>query len=75
MAHFSCFAGARALSEFRQTRLLQVLQAIDPNLLEVHGRYVHFVNSNGALTQEDADRVAALLHYGDPASTPGGRGN
>lgn len=74
MAHFSCFAGARALSAFRQTRLLDVLQAIDSNLVEVHGRYVHFVNSAAPLTQEENDRIAALLHYGDPATQAEGRG-
>jgi len=75
MAHFSCFTGARALSEFRQTRLLQVLQAIDPNLVEVHGRYVHFVNSSTVLTAEDSARVEALLEYGDPATVQDSRGS
>jgi len=75
MAYFSSFPGARALSEFRQTRLLQVLQAIDPNLVDVQARYVHFVNSTTPLTPDDSARVEALLEYGDPAGELSGRGN
>ena len=75
MAHFSSFPGACALSEFRQTRLLQALQAIDPNLVEVHARYVHLVNSTTPLTPDDTARVAALLEYGDPATVVSGKGS
>ena len=67
MAHFSCLAGASALSEFRQTRLLQTLQAIDSNISEISGRFVHFVNSAEPLSTETTTRIADLLHYGDPA--------
>ncbi len=67
MAHFSCLAGASALSEFRQTRLLQTLQAIDSNISEISGRFVHFVNSAEPLSTETTTRIAELLHYGDPA--------
>ena len=45
MAHFSCFPGASALSDFRQARLLETLARIDSNIIGVRGQYLHFVNS------------------------------
>ncbi|GAB3628724.1 phosphoribosylformylglycinamidine synthase [Pandoraea terrae] len=67
MTQIACFAGALALSEFRQQRLLQTLQAIDASIVRIDARYVHFVASAEALSREDTDRVAGLLTYGEPA--------
>src|SRR5689334_18292659 len=39
MAHFSCFPGASALSDFRQTRLLDTLRQIDANIVAVRGQF------------------------------------
>ena len=66
MAHFSCFPGASALSDFRQTRLLETLTRIDANITGVHGQYLHFVNAQAPLTAEDSAKIEALMHYGDP---------
>ncbi len=66
MAHFSCFPGASALSDFRQTRLLETLTRIDPNIVGVRGQYLHFVNSAEPLSDEDSNRIHALMHYGAP---------
>ncbi|TCK43429.1 phosphoribosylformylglycinamidine synthase [Paraburkholderia sp. BL8N3] len=66
MAHFSCFPGASALSDFRQTRLLETLARIDANIVGVRGQYLHFVNSAEPLTDEDTSRIHALMHYGVP---------
>jgi phosphoribosylformylglycinamidine synthase len=66
MAHFSCFPGASALSDFRQTRLLETLTRIDPNIVGVRGQYLHFVNSTEPLSDEDSNRIHALMHYGTP---------
>ncbi|WP_133648864.1 phosphoribosylformylglycinamidine synthase [Paraburkholderia flava] len=66
MAHFSCFPGASALSDFRQTRLLDTLTRIDANIVGVRGQYLHFVNAQTPLTAEDSAKVEALMHYGDP---------
>ena len=66
MAHFSCFPGASALSDFRQTRLLETLTRIDANITGVHGQYLHFVNAQVPLTAEDSAKIEALMHYGDP---------
>ncbi|MGF6697454.1 phosphoribosylformylglycinamidine synthase [Paraburkholderia sp. MM5496-R1] len=66
MAHFSCFPGASALSDFRQTRLLDTLTRIDPNITGVRGQYLHFVNAQTELSAEDSAKIEALMHYGNP---------
>ena len=74
MAHFSCFPGASALSDFRQTRLLETLTRIDPNIVGVRGQYLHFVNSTEPLCDEDSNRIHALMHYGTPFEATTERG-
>ena len=74
MAHFSCFPGASALSDFRQTRLLETLTRIDPAIVGVRGQYLHFVNSAEPLSDEDSNRVHALMHYGAPFEASTERG-
>jgi phosphoribosylformylglycinamidine synthase len=74
MAHFSCFPGASALSDFRQTRLLETLTRIDPNITGVRGQYLHFVNSQTPLVAEDSAKIEALMHYGDPFADAKERG-
>ncbi|MGI4861488.1 MAG: phosphoribosylformylglycinamidine synthase [Janthinobacterium lividum] len=73
MAHFSCFPGASALSDFRKTRLLATLKAIDPNIVDVDAIYLHFVNSDAALGVAQSGVLEALLRYGDPAPERVGR--
>ncbi len=75
MAHFSCFPGASALSDFRQTRLLDTLQRIDANIVGVHGQYLHFVNSATPLSADDSAKIEALMHYGAPFAAPQERGS
>ncbi|WP_027796401.1 phosphoribosylformylglycinamidine synthase [Paraburkholderia acidipaludis] len=75
MAHFSCFPGASALSDFRQTRLLETLQRIDANIVGVHGQYLHFVNAAAPLSAEDSAKIEALMHYGAPFAAPQERGS
>ncbi|MGG1943494.1 phosphoribosylformylglycinamidine synthase [Trinickia sp. NRRL B-1857] len=74
MAHFSCFPGASALSDFRQTRLLETLARIDSNIVGVRGQYLHFVNALTPLSAQDNERIEALLHYGEPFAAGEGRG-
>jgi phosphoribosylformylglycinamidine synthase len=74
MAHFSCFPGASALSDFRQTRLLDTLTRIDSNIVGVHGQYLHFVNALAPLSADDSARIAALMHYGAPFEDGSERG-
>ncbi|MDE1184365.1 phosphoribosylformylglycinamidine synthase [Paraburkholderia sp.] len=66
MAHFSCFPGASALSDFRQTRLLDTLTRIDAGIVDVRGQYLHFVNAQTLLSADDSAKIEALMHYGDP---------
>ncbi|WP_250451510.1 phosphoribosylformylglycinamidine synthase [Caballeronia sp. ATUFL_M2_KS44] len=75
MAHFSCFPGASALSDFRQTRLLETLVEIDANIVGVRGQFLHFVNSSEPLTDEETNRIHALMHYGAPFGEPKERGH
>ncbi|MFC0694537.1 phosphoribosylformylglycinamidine synthase [Paraburkholderia humisilvae] len=74
MAHFSCFPGASALSDFRQTRLLDTLTRIDATIVGVRGQYLHFVNAQRPLTGEDSAKIDALMHYGDPFDAGSERG-
>ncbi|MDB5768081.1 MAG: purL [Collimonas fungivorans] len=58
--------GSNALPAFRSQRLLAQLQAIDSNVVEVTGRFDHFVDASTTLSQDDIGRLNALLTYGDP---------
>ncbi|SAL78674.1 phosphoribosylformylglycinamidine synthase [Caballeronia arvi] len=75
MAHFSCFPGASALSDFRQTRLLEKLARIDANIVGVRGQFLHFVNATEPLTDDDTSRIDALMHYGAPFEESKERGH
>ncbi|MCA3839465.1 phosphoribosylformylglycinamidine synthase, partial [Burkholderia sp.] len=74
MAHFSCFPGASALSDFRQTRLLDTLRQIDANIVAVRGQFLHFVNAAEPLAADDSARIDALMHYGEPFQPAGEKG-
>jgi phosphoribosylformylglycinamidine synthase len=64
---FYALAGPGALSAFRAARLLQRLQAVDPNVNGVSGQFMHFVHATRALDEGESARLDALLDYGDPA--------
>ncbi|MCA3860751.1 MAG: phosphoribosylformylglycinamidine synthase [Burkholderia sp.] len=74
MAHFSCFPGASALSDFRQTRLLDTLRQIDANIVAVRGQFLHCVNAAEPLAADDSARIDALMHYGEPFQPAGEKG-
>src|SRR5258708_21967874 len=74
MAHFSCFPGVPALSDSRKPRLLETLTRIDPAIAGVRGQYLHFVNSVDPLSDEDSNRIHALMHYGTPFEASTERG-
>lgn len=57
--------GSNALSAFRSQRLLSKLQEIDPAIVGISGRYLHFIDAATAPSQEDVGRLQALLTYGD----------
>ena len=64
---FLSLAGPSALSAFRAQRLLPRLQALEPAIVSVAARHIHYVHVHGPL---DAVRggLDALLDYGDPFS-------
>ncbi|QGZ37827.1 phosphoribosylformylglycinamidine synthase [Pseudoduganella flava] len=59
--------GSNALSAFRSQRLLTQLQAVLPAVTAVQARYVHFVDTQAALSEQDLARLDGLLTYGEPA--------
>jgi phosphoribosylformylglycinamidine synthase len=64
--------GGNALSGFRTRRLLSALQALDPRVQGVSARYVHWVRCRSALDEAGAQRLEALLRYGEPAAASDG---
>ncbi|MDH1814968.1 phosphoribosylformylglycinamidine synthase [Comamonas aquatica] len=64
--HLTQFEGGNALSSFRAQQLLTDLVAIHPKITGISARFVHLVATEAAPTAEQAQRLAALLTYGDP---------
>jgi len=58
--------GSNALSAFRTQRLLSQLQSVEPGIVGVTGRYLHFVDAATTPSEEDIGRLTALLTYGEP---------
>jgi phosphoribosylformylglycinamidine synthase len=59
-------SGSNALSAFRTQRLLSHLQAAEPAIVGVTGRYLHLVDAPAGLSDDDVGRLKALLTYGEP---------
>ncbi|MFL9879806.1 phosphoribosylformylglycinamidine synthase [Herbaspirillum rhizosphaerae] len=60
--------GSNALSAFRTQRLLSQLQSVDAAITGVTGRYIHFIDAVGDVSQDDKARLDGLLTYGEPFS-------
>ena len=58
--------GANALSAFRIQRLLAQLKEFEPAITGVRGRFLHFVDSTSALSEQDTHQLTAMLTYGEP---------
>ncbi|WP_220807699.1 phosphoribosylformylglycinamidine synthase [Noviherbaspirillum aridicola] len=58
--------GSNALSAFRTQRLLTQLQAVEPAVTGISGRYLHFIDASGELGRDDVARLDAMLTYGEP---------
>lgn len=58
--------GGNALSDFRAAALLRRLQEVAPEVSGVRARYVHWVASQGTLSQETAGALTRILTYGEP---------
>ena len=58
--------GSNALSAFRTQRLLSQLQSVEPGIVGITGRFLHFVDAATAPSEQDIARLNALLTYGEP---------
>ena len=63
--HISIFEGSNALSNFRVQQLLPALQGVSDKITGISARFVHLVATEAPLVQPLADKLAALLTYGD----------
>jgi phosphoribosylformylglycinamidine synthase len=64
------FEGGNALSAFRAQALLPRLQAVNPRIAAVHGRFVHWVVAQQPLSAAMRDSLEALLRYGPAYQGP-----
>ncbi|MBK6864024.1 MAG: phosphoribosylformylglycinamidine synthase [Ideonella sp.] len=65
--HLLCIEGGNAVSGFRARALLARLQLLNARIAAVGARHVHWAWSDAPLAAPDADRLRALLRYGDAA--------
>ena len=56
--------GASAYSEFRLSKLTSLIRTDLPDLTGLNARYVHFIESNVPLNEDDLDKLNQLLDYG-----------
>ena len=56
--------GAPALSDFRTAKLIQRLQQSDVDVTHLYSEYVHLVDAQQALTEEQLSVLDKLLTYG-----------
>lgn len=68
--HITSFEGGNALSNFRVQQLLPALQAVSDKIAGIAARFVHLAATEAPLDKPLADKLAALLTYGDPYSGP-----
>ena len=64
--HITSFEGGNALSNFRVQQLLPLLQGVHDKIASISARFVHLVATEAPLDAHLADKLAALLTYGDP---------
>ncbi|WP_417225645.1 phosphoribosylformylglycinamidine synthase [Sutterella wadsworthensis] len=60
--------GPRALSDFREERLLRALEKVNSAVEAVSSRFIHFVHAEKELDAASVDRLQALLNYGPTPS-------
>ena len=58
------YKGGGALSDFRAKNLLTQLQKVDKTIRSVSAEFVHFVDSDAALTADENGKIEKLLSYG-----------
>ncbi len=70
---FSLF-GAPALSQFRLDHSLRLLRRMDPRVLALSSRWLHFVDAARPLADSESRLLETLLTYGPRAAAPEHRG-
>ncbi len=67
--HLMHFEGGNALSAFRSQGLLARLAQINPRIVGISARFVHWVWSDAAQDRATQDKLFALLAYGESAKS------
>ncbi|HEY5152492.1 MAG TPA: phosphoribosylformylglycinamidine synthase, partial [Candidatus Saccharimonadales bacterium] len=62
------YKGISALSDFRKSKLLIRLQAINSSIKSVQAEYVHFAETSQKISADEGKRLARLTSYGTPFS-------
>nr|WP_315193699.1 phosphoribosylformylglycinamidine synthase [uncultured Aquabacterium sp.] len=70
MSHLMHHEGGNALAPHQVQALLPRLQAINSRISGLHARHVHWVSTDQPLVGSDADRLSALLTYGEAYDGP-----
>ncbi len=60
--------GISALSDFRKSKLLERIQAIDPKAKSVEAEYIHFASTQQKLNYQQKSQFDKLTSYGDSFS-------
>ncbi len=68
------FRGARALSTFRQVKLLEAVSAVAPTVGEIHAEFCHFAEVDRELASTERNLLERLLTYGPPPPAEPTRG-
>jgi len=58
------FIGSPALSKFRQKKLLNQLQSLNPDVSQLTAHFVHFVDTDKPLGEDETAVLEKLLRYG-----------
>jgi phosphoribosylformylglycinamidine synthase len=62
--------GAPALSQFRLDHSLRALKALDPRVMALGSRWLHFVDASRTLAPSELELLGKLLTYGSRAEPP-----
>ena len=58
------FQGSPPFSEFRNKKILESIQKIEPLITNICAQYIHFVKVNKELTRTEHETLNSLLYYG-----------
>ena len=58
------FQGSPPFSEFRNKKILESIQKIEPLITNICAQYIHFVKVNKELTRAEYETLSSLLSYG-----------